>query len=289
MGDFLDLLVARSTGAVPAVRPNLPSRFEPAAETLAELTVVDAETPSPGAAIHAFAPIDPAAATPRAADTVGTAFRDVRRAEPAGRVVEAPSAVERRGWAETAPLEPGRPGRAPEITPSPRDGHLQAPQAPAIVSPGSAWAPTVAVEAGSIEPRPLAPPTLVIAEARSAPAAARVEPTFTARPSTGRPADSLDSVSPPTVPVPAIRRTVEPVHDVERAVAPAWPLLGGRSARRERTGIAAEPIPVPDVHVTIGRVDVRASNGPAVVSAPRPSGPRAMTLDEYLRRRRSGG
>jgi len=63
------------------------------------------------------------------------------------------------------------------------------------------------------------------------------------------------------------------------------------SARRERTGIAS-PAAVaasePSVHVTIGRIEVRATAEGKPVSQRRAESA-VMSLDEYLRRRKQGG
>jgi hypothetical protein len=46
--------------------------------------------------------------------------------------------------------------------------------------------------------------------------------------------------------------------------------------------------PEPIIHVAIGRIEVRATSAP-VQGRPKPREPAAMTLDEYLRRRKGGG
>jgi hypothetical protein len=48
------------------------------------------------------------------------------------------------------------------------------------------------------------------------------------------------------------------------------------------------PPPAPTIHVTIGRVEVRATTPAVPASKPRPA-PRTMSLDDYLRQRSRGG
>jgi hypothetical protein len=52
--------------------------------------------------------------------------------------------------------------------------------------------------------------------------------------------------------------------------------------------VAAPPPPEPTIHVTIGRVEVRATP-PAAADAPAPAAPAVVGLDDYLRRRGGGG
>ncbi len=55
------------------------------------------------------------------------------------------------------------------------------------------------------------------------------------------------------------------------------------------SGHREDPVkPEPTIHVTIGRIEVRAVTQ-AVQNRPKPKGPAPMSLDEYLRRRNGGG
>lgn len=49
-----------------------------------------------------------------------------------------------------------------------------------------------------------------------------------------------------------------------------------------------QPAPEPTIHVTIGRVEIRAASTPASVPPVKPAGPK-LKLDEYLRARNGGG
>jgi hypothetical protein len=70
-----------------------------------------------------------------------------------------------------------------------------------------------------------------------------------------------------------------------RPLAPGSP-QGSASARGARPETAPAPAP-PAIHVTIGRIEVRATpqRAPALAPAPRPAAPK-LSLDEYLRSRR---
>jgi hypothetical protein len=63
-----------------------------------------------------------------------------------------------------------------------------------------------------------------------------------------------------------------------------------REQRENRLFLAeAAPAPAPTIHVTIGRIEIRATPAapaPARPAAPRPPG---MSLDDYLRRRDGDG
>jgi hypothetical protein len=109
----------------------------------------------------------------------------------------------------------------------------------------------------------------------------------------------------PTQPIPPPRRrndepaaprterpSIPPVREVPTSRidrTPGTPTR--REARREaqaRAATAAAPEP-PAVHVTIGRIEVRAVTSPAAGPAPRSRRhPTPLSLDEYLEQRRSG-
>jgi hypothetical protein len=71
---------------------------------------------------------------------------------------------------------------------------------------------------------------------------------------------------------------------------PAARVIASRRQLRSTKAVAETPDRVqeaPSIQVTIGRVEVRATT--QAPSAPRRSGPQGMTIDEYLRKRTSGG
>jgi hypothetical protein len=49
-----------------------------------------------------------------------------------------------------------------------------------------------------------------------------------------------------------------------------------------------EPLPAPTIHVTIGRIEVRATPAPASAPPSRPKPAPTMSLDDYLRQRNGG-
>jgi hypothetical protein len=61
-----------------------------------------------------------------------------------------------------------------------------------------------------------------------------------------------------------------------------------RSSRGPLSLSAQAPPPAPTIHVTIGRVEVRATAPAVPASKPRPA-PQTTSLDDYLRQRSSGG
>jgi hypothetical protein len=67
--------------------------------------------------------------------------------------------------------------------------------------------------------------------------------------------------------------------------APAgWPLSAASPPSGTPHGDGGTPAEAPSIHVTIGRVEVRATPSPAARPARRRQAPGAITLDEYLRR-----
>jgi hypothetical protein len=78
-------------------------------------------------------------------------------------------------------------------------------------------------------------------------------------------------------------------HVAGRAAPPAR-VVGSRRLLRNNKGVPETPYRVqesPPIQVTIGRVEVRATT--PLPSAPRRTGPQGMTIDQYLRKRTSGG
>jgi hypothetical protein len=90
-----------------------------------------------------------------------------------------------------------------------------------------------------------------------------------------------------------LRRETREIRTVEPA-APVTPTPAGlvvqprveRAAPASLPEVPQAPAPAPTIHVTIGRIEVRAT-APQGAAAParRASAPAVLTLDEYLRRR----
>jgi hypothetical protein len=89
----------------------------------------------------------------------------------------------------------------------------------------------------------------------------------------------------PARPAVAVARRVETEVQLGREPVPAVRRQRAAGERTPGTGHAAPPPPV--IHVTIGRVEVRAAppRPLAAAPAPRPAAPK-LSLDEYLRSRR---
>jgi hypothetical protein len=98
--------------------------------------------------------------------------------------------------------------------------------------------------------------------------------------------DARPLAAPPVPLRPADAAALRPVEP--RAAAPSSPdrgtAAGAHSVVRETT----ETAPPEAIHVSIGRIDVRATPAASPVAAPARSRPAPMGLDEYLRRRNEG-
>jgi hypothetical protein len=172
-------------------------------------------------------------------------------------------------WPAQAALQPSSPPAAAHIepphTPSasdtpPRDGADRsvwpAPAAPALVIERVVVSePPHPADA----PRP-APPSLVVAQPRVAPAPADIQP----RPHAPLTLDQLP-INPRSASMQSARRSIPP------SAAP-------------QPATTAEPT----IHVTIGRVEVRATPQPAPAAKPTSAAAPTMSLDEYLRARDGG-
>lgn len=83
-----------------------------------------------------------------------------------------------------------------------------------------------------------------------------------------------------------IERTTRPV---ERSTQPAPAIIPARQTAPPASHTLSEPAATaPTINVTIGRIEVRATQGRAPAQAQR-SAPEVMSLEEYLRRRSRGG
>lgn len=125
-------------------------------------------------------------------------------------------------------------------------------------------------------------------EAAPVPEPARLEPLAASRPKPPRPLSSWTATSQerPSAPAPAtlehapdIRRWGRAPVSVEASVRPERPT---RSVPR---GAQRQQEPEPRIHVSIGRVEVRAVSPPAAPRKRAPESPPGKRLDEYLRER----
>jgi hypothetical protein len=318
MTDFLGRLIERERGAASAVAPRLPSLYEPRSDALAA-------EPAEGRADDTGAtpreeiprrtlqghdeprPAEPATAE-LAADTVSAApaVKLVARSAPQA----APDTVSpARSHIDALPLQeraiPDVDSRRPEqATPH---ASIAAPLWPEIASraiapPNEPERPPAQINPPSVTERRPAPHAV---EPRDASVAAPVpEPsprrTVAQPPAPGESdtAEPMRSVRPPPV-MPIITITHQTGDSVAAPtaapdptppnldeIAPApLPHTGDAASSRDRGASA----PMPTIHVTIGRVEVRAVQAPAREARPVRASEQPMSLDEYLRRRGQRG
>ncbi|HYY93299.1 MAG TPA: hypothetical protein VE713_02180 [Pyrinomonadaceae bacterium] len=290
MSDFLSNLIAMSAGAAGAIRPYLPSPFEPAHPTELRLDVDD-ET-----AVAATADTPPPAqfkqrATPQHVEPHPPPLTDSRRDEadldepqyPArdpAPPAETPAPSASRNASASGDPEPARRGRpleraailergaGPDVERPAEPSHNRAELAPVRTSPGLRSEPPQ----GAHNHVELAPPvsTLLV-----------VEPQLD---SAARDAIVMSGVPSPESPSPPSLAAVVRGHVA--APPPATRTGPRRAGPVTPRALAAPRRSEPDVHVTIGRVEVRATPPPSPPM--RRNAPQPMSLDEYLRRRTSG-
>lgn len=262
MTDFLTDLLERSRGQVTGLVPRIPSVFEPPQGDTPRLAGTDtarmpADTPSAADGV-------PSAGLPRPSPDAAAS----RQAEPSRQ-----AAIRPQGRIPAPSLEtvPPSPARIPARTGRRPTGDPATPQAGPLVShataaarqvepaghrPGAAGRPAAAASHGGDQRVPRLEIDQEMAErlgrgALAPPAAAVGEPLPPPRPGL------LTMPQPGTFAGPA-----------------ALPGPAGDPA----------PPPEPTVHVTIGRVEIRAVTAPAPPSRPAAAA-RAMSLDEYLAER----
>ena len=279
MTDFLTDLLERSRGQGTALVPRIPSVFEPAPDGTLRFAREDIIQPG---AEHT--------ARPAAPDTA-------RLATQAPAVT--PERMPAPRWPQPSPQATARP-----------EGQLPAPSRTAPAAPARIPA---RAEGGETGRQPAGEPAIPQARAAVPPAAettrellakVAVPPPETAdhRPRAARPATALSRGGDEGVPPPEIKpETTErpgpgalppPPARVGETLSPprpgllTVPPLDAFAAPPVPPGPAGDPAPPPEptVHVTIGRVEIRAVTAP-VPSARPASAARAMSLDEYLTER----
>jgi hypothetical protein len=268
MTDFLSSLVERSFGTAPAIRPRVSSLFEPVssrASSAAIETELSAREPIDRAEEHVSSvPEESRASSPSAASL----HEDIAGVSAHVPVRHVPSSSDR-----TVDVKPATLWAAMrEITPEPKADHR-------VVTPDR-------TQEEAID-----------APQRSEIATARV---------TSAPADASQrgSATQPMVPISAEPR-VPAIHDRGlvvpstaatrvaadlRQAAAAWHGTA-RHHHRDDAHAIATPIPAPsdrDVHVTIGRIEVRAVSSGRAPARERSTSP-VMSLDAYLRRQARRG
>jgi hypothetical protein len=283
MNDFLGNLIAKSTGNASAIRPYLPSRFEPVTPNEEQFEVSDEMD---------FERVT--APPPQVRSVVSVAAPRVERIAP-------PPLAEQRN-AEAAPAETHQ--RNAEAVPSqPRYSTSEpepAAKAPPALNPSRESEPALRVPDAVVRERLVERAAFVEQETRrpvgspSEPLHIRVERVLPAstlliaeRPPavTERDAETVYSVSPLEPPPPLAAAAV--ARERVKEQFPAARTEAGRRGAIPPRALTARRSSEPDIHVTIGRVEVRATPPPATPPARR-NAPQPMSLEEYQRRRTSG-
>ena len=278
MSDFFLRLAARSLESTPGALPRIASRFEtpgwgrsPQAETgfaassaseeraSAPRVVVaalrkdgearDASLPSEGMRLDGAATLSPSASRAFALDRGNMARKDDPHATASDGV----------SYDSSAAPDANEGGREAETFGSRRPGQLA--HAPLAASPGAGQ--------------------FMSAESQGPVASSRqTGRTSTAPPLMSRPWDEANNASDDIARVPPPRRD-------EAALARVAPKAGAHAPDPTRT--AFDTHPAPEIHVTIGRIEVRAVTAPVTPSArPRPPIGAALSLEAYLRGRQEG-
>jgi hypothetical protein len=320
MNDFLGQLIERERGAAGAVAPRLPSFYEPRSDAFpAETAEGETTGETVGTEITRRAPQrhDPSPS----AEEEPTGQRRIVRADntaSVGRIVEqvfrpAPQAARppdtispaQTHFVMSPPTEHASPADVDSRKHERTTPRLSGALPPSHDSAGGAVAPVnepeqspeqvraPAIGASRLAPRATDPPAPVQA------LVPEPSPRRALAQSPAPPADAAEPVRPPVGPLPvtpAIAITHQTGDRVSAlptgALAPTPPNLGEIApAAVPHTGDAAPsrdrdaPAPVPTIHVTIGRVEVRAVQAPARDARPVRASEQPMSLDEYLRRR----
>ncbi len=321
MSDYLTNLVTRSFTATPVIQPRVPSLFEPTAEETFNRVQTPApaaeEAPSPAspaplpplaswplsiepaspAAAGSFPPLAPPtnlrprppgpspAAAASAARSASEASSAVRSPASMPVIAEAPSPAAAAPGQLPAPpprpVAPMSPGQPPS-RPSPAVAALAAtsPAAASIVIPlaSAAAVPPPNRLQNDIEPTSGANGLTNIEDKSGGPA--EVAGYHPSRPAAD--AHTIQPVAPPPGAAKPARKFPAPVvRAVPREPAPPDSLEPSGAPRHH---IPAPPAPA--IHVTIGRVEVRAVPPPAPKVA-QPARPK-LSLDEYLAQRAGG-
>jgi hypothetical protein len=268
MSDILAMLVQRERGLAQALAPRLPSRFESGAEPVPP---VDA----PAAAANASAPtVAGSGPVPPSPPSHG------RQSAPMA--APAPIAPPRAAIAthSFAPSTQAPTGHAAPMPPRERAGPVQPAVAivhHTVVQAAPAAAPAVSpapAPAAAAAPAPRRAPDPVPLRAGAAPASARAPAPAPSMPAAAVPAPVRVSVALSSTP--AAARGAQPAQAL--GPPPAALLQAPRSAP------SAAPDPVPAIHVSIGRVEVRAVSA-ASQTARGPRQPEPTSLETYLGRR----
>jgi len=290
MIDFLTRLTHRTLGLGPRLEPRLPSLYEPTSTDTGSLPLstreIEDETDPPPAVAAALDDPLPAAnrATAPAATPAGFAIRPARPRDRAEDAVALPLSLRER---RKDPV-PGSPRTA---------GERDQGRGTAERSACEPVEPTARLEESVPSPLPIASRDVRDRSPASTPEALRVERPGTeaaiARPSTRAPGPGEPPergalpAAPHVEPDAAVRHVARERARPSSSGAPVPWIPRAARAPFPRTRRGSTTPSTPNVVVTIGRVEVRAT------PLPRPSRPTtpshgAMSLDQYLRREKRG-
>jgi hypothetical protein len=265
VSDFLAILAERSLGQVPAIRPRLPARFEPedlrsrapADEATGWAGGMEAGVPAQGSREPAVPPRPAAASAPHPEFSRPTP-------SPARGTPSAPDSPARPQVRPVATSEPV-PRAIPIPRPLQRDQDEPPPHSPRTTPGASLDEPLLRPRVTSVVP----PPVAIRVPVGALPAAPAPANTHQAGPVEEKPAAraALVAVRPSVQPLPAVRS----MRESERREPPRLP--------------PAEP-QAPVIHVTIGRIEVRASAPQPIQKAQPVSQPPVEKLEDYLRARK---
>jgi len=282
MSDYLGNLAAKSLAPAPVLQPRLASRFEPLAPAAPELrespafleeTVTEIAPPPPAPILTKFESHSP---SPPGRGGQGVRPRRAGRSEEQHAHAAAVEKV-----SEESPQPVTKPEPARRRLPAPVEAEPERVQS--------------AVAERSVQPFEASPPDPLSRGERGNLAAAAA-----ARPVLLQPLTVVQIPPRQDAPImPLLPRERRPGGESPRELrtekpqpqeAPV-PRLQPRVTFAERQPFAPlreAPAPEPVIHVTIGRIEVRATAAPKAPARERPAARPAVDLDEYLRQRSKG-
>jgi len=295
MSGFIDTLVARAMASAPpgAVRPQVRSLFEPEPESaLAGTPGMEEMSAQPWSEVEQRSAAD-SSTTRQSAVHSGTGLPHAQRAMQLGTEAERTVHLDRQTARPVppAPIEqaqmPGptltptrqaRPARSDEeVARSPRP-------APGPGAPARAGQPPANAE---MAPRPAPPAIPGKAMPHSDRTAVMGPPALDSGSVSSGKMPSQAAVAAPTLRTGSLQPApLPPPPAAPRLVIPPAPrrLPETRSERQDHGGNAAPP-----VHVSIGRIEIRATTPPRAPVRKESSAPQPLGLDDYLRQRARGG
>lgn len=291
MTDYLSRAVERETSAVPGVRPALPSLFD-SGKASANFSAPETESPGDGepsriahsetnaevSSVHDSLAAVTALWTEAAAAPEPSGETEVMARKTSAGFVDKPATVA--SVAMPQPTSGASPEQPPRAATADRTARPTAEAAPRRLPQVAAAEPIVRPATASHPSEPPAAPTFSERAPTAHPKPAGTEPT--ARPTR----ESLE-------PKPELPPAVAPVtHIVTPAPATVSRVSPAPSRERARNGgVARDDASAPRaIHITIGRIEVRAVHPPAEPVPPRPAPASSrITLEEYLKQRNRVG